>query len=157
MNIPFRIEQHLTQSASPYALLQDEGAPELLLSSRTWPFPKPIGEAKPKFSIFMPSRILPVLNLSLPRGCMHNSALVVPHIINSPEYFAFKVGTIQWINTRLDTVSVGINDATIGSILLLVNFEVGAVLSIFVVANRLLLLEFKSTRSSEIISAKTNI
>jgi hypothetical protein len=126
----------------------------LLLSSRTWPFPKPIGEAKPKFSIFMPSRILPVLNLSLPRGCMHKSALVVPHIINSPEYFAFKVGTIQWINTRLDTVSVGINDATIGSILLLVNFEVGAVLFIFVVENGLLLLESMSLEVPRLFQPK---
>ena len=126
----------------------------MLLSSRTWPFPKPIGEAKPKFSIFMPSRILPVLNLSLPRGCMHKSALVVPHIINSPEYFAFKVGTIQWINTRLDTVSVGINDATIGSILLLVNFEVGAVLFIFVVENGLLLLESMSLEVPRLFQPK---
>ena len=55
---------------------------------------------------------------------MHKSALVVPHIINSQEYYTFKVGTIQWINDRLDTLSVGIGDATIGSILLLINFEV---------------------------------
>jgi hypothetical protein len=135
--IPFRIEQHLTHSASPYALLQGEGAPELLLSAGTWPFPKSIGAEKPKFSIFMPSRILPVLNLSLPRACMHKSALVAPHIINSPGYFAFKVGIIQWITTRLDTVFVGTSDATIGSILLLVNFKVGAVIPIFVLGNGL--------------------
>jgi hypothetical protein len=55
---------------------------------------------------------------------MHKSALVVPHIINSREYYSFKVGTIQWINDRLDTLSVGTGDATIGSILLLINFEV---------------------------------
>jgi hypothetical protein len=85
---------------------------------------------------------------------MHKSALVVPHIINSPEYFAFKVGTIQWINTRLDTVSVGINDATIGSILLLVNFEVGAVLFIFVVENGLLLLESMSLEVPRLFQPK---
>jgi hypothetical protein len=58
---------------------------------------------------------------------MHKSALVIPHIINSREYFTFKVGTIQWINDRLDNISVGTGDATIGSILLLINFEVSAV------------------------------
>ncbi|KAH8684511.1 hypothetical protein BGZ60DRAFT_397709 [Tricladium varicosporioides] len=95
----------------------------LCLSSRTWPFPKPIGAERPKFSIFMPSRILPITNFKLPRGCMHKSALVIPHIINSPEYYSFKVGTITWINGRLSEISVGTNDATIGSILLLINFE----------------------------------
>lgn len=55
---------------------------------------------------------------------MHKSALVIPHIINSREYYSFKVGTIQWINDRLDNPSVGTSDATIGSILLLINFEV---------------------------------
>lgn len=75
----------------------------------------------------MPSRILPAPNFNLPRGCMHKSALVIPHIINSREYFTFKVETIQWINDRLDNISVGTGDATIGSILLLINFEVSAV------------------------------
>jgi hypothetical protein len=55
---------------------------------------------------------------------MHKSALVIPHIINSREFYSFKVGTIKWINDRLDTLSVGTDDATIGSILLLINFEV---------------------------------
>jgi hypothetical protein len=58
---------------------------------------------------------------------MHKSALVIPHIINSREYFTFKVGTIEWINDRLDNISIGTSDATIGSILLLINFEVGAI------------------------------
>ena len=117
--------------ASPYALLQDEGAPALCLSARTWPFPVPLGAAKPKFSIFMPSRILPVPNFNLPRGCWHKSALVGSHIISSREFFAFKVETIQWINDRLDTPSVGTDDATIGSILLLINFEVHAQFTLF--------------------------
>jgi hypothetical protein len=72
----------------------------------------------------MPSRVLPPPNFNLPRGFMHKSALVIPHIINSREYYSFKVGTIQWINDRLDTIATGTSDATIGSILLLVNFEV---------------------------------
>jgi len=55
---------------------------------------------------------------------MHKSALVIPHIINSREYYSFKVGTIQWINDRLENLSVGTGDVTIGSILLLINFEV---------------------------------
>lgn len=71
----------------------------------------------------MPSRVLNVLNLSLSRGCMHTWTLFVPHIINSPEYFVFKVATIQWINNRLDTVS--------GSSLLLVNFEISALVQYF--------------------------
>ncbi|KAF4626106.1 hypothetical protein G7Y89_g12055 [Cudoniella acicularis] len=87
-------------TTTPYVLFQDEGAPMLCLSARTWPFPKPIGAEKPKFSIFMPSRIIPIPNFKLPRGW-----------------------TIKWINHRLNAVSTGVNDSTIGSILLLVNFE----------------------------------
>lgn len=78
----------------------------------------------------MPSRILLPPNFSLPRGCIHKSALVIPHIINSREYYSFKLGTIQWINDRLDTPSVGTGDATIGSILLITNFEVSLRLAV---------------------------
>ncbi|CZR57369.1 uncharacterized protein PAC_07258 [Phialocephala subalpina] len=40
------------------------------------------------------------------------------------EYFALKTETIKWINARLENVGLGTSDATIGSIVLLVNYEI---------------------------------
>jgi hypothetical protein len=50
--------------------------------------------------------------------------------------------------------SVGISDATIGSILLLANFEVGAVLPSFVLGNGLLLLQFMSVEVPRLFQQK---
>ncbi len=110
--------------ATPYALFQLDGAPTLCMRPENWPFTEPLGRLTPKVSVWMPSRIIPIPNFRSPRDCLHNSALVLPHIHNSEEYFAFKVETIKWINSRLSHKILGTSDTTIGSILLLISFEV---------------------------------
>jgi hypothetical protein len=55
---------------------------------------------------------------------MLKNAQVLPFVYNTEEYFRFKVDTIKWVNSRLADPALAINDATIGSILLLSCFEV---------------------------------
>lgn len=111
-------------TASPYAIFQLDGAPILCMRSEGWPFPESTGKLTPKVSVWMPTRIIPIPNFRSPRDCLHNSAQVLPYIHNSQEYFAFKVETIKWINGRLRHDVLGTSDTTIGSILLLISFEV---------------------------------
>ncbi|KAK0124243.1 hypothetical protein ONS95_009218 [Cadophora gregata] len=117
-------EQWTFDSSTPYAIFQLDGAPILCMRSEGWPFPESTGRLTPKVSVWMPSRIIPIPNFRSPRDCLHNSAQVLPHIHNSQEYFAFKVETIKWINGRLRNDVLGTSDTTIGSILLLISFEI---------------------------------
>lgn len=110
--------------SSPYAIFQLDGAPILCMRSEGWPFSESTGKLTPKVSVWMPTRIIPIPNFRSPRDCLHNSAQVLPYIHNSQEYFAFKVETIKWINGRLRHDVLGTSDTTIGSILLLISFEI---------------------------------
>ncbi|KAH6723911.1 hypothetical protein BKA61DRAFT_587331 [Leptodontidium sp. MPI-SDFR-AT-0119] len=117
-------DQWTFDTSTPYALFQLDGAPILCMRSEGWPFPQPAGRLTPKVSVWMPSRIIPIPNFRSPRDSLHKSAQVLPYIHNSQEYFAFKVETIKWINGRLLHDILGTSDTTIGSILLLISFEI---------------------------------
>ncbi|KAH7343002.1 hypothetical protein BKA65DRAFT_302945 [Rhexocercosporidium sp. MPI-PUGE-AT-0058] len=117
-------DQWTFDTSTPYALFQLDGAPILCMRPEGWPFPEQVGKLTPKVSVWMPSRIIPIPNFRSPRDSLHKSAQVLPYIHNSQEYFAFKVETIKWINSRLPHDVLGTSDTTIGSILLLISFEI---------------------------------
>ncbi|KAL2075314.1 hypothetical protein VTL71DRAFT_257 [Oculimacula yallundae] len=120
------LDQWTFDTTTPYAILQLDGAPTLSMQSSNWPFASPSSSPSlsPKVSIWMPSRIIPIPNHRSPRDILHTSPDVLPYIVNSEEYIAFKFETIKWINSRLTHSVLGTSDTTIGSILLLVSFEI---------------------------------
>lgn len=118
-------DRWLFQTTTPYALIQTDGAPFMLLQCKNWPFPQRVGRLNPKISVWMPESLIPAPNLRLPRSCMHVCSRVLPYIHNSFEYYTFKIETIRWINLQLQNCESAFNDATLGSIMLLTDLELG--------------------------------
>ncbi|EPE24796.1 hypothetical protein GLAREA_11377 [Glarea lozoyensis ATCC 20868] len=99
------------------------------MNSKTWPFPQPLGSGSPNLSIWMAGRIIPAPTGYSGRACLHRHLQVMPYIHGSFEYYTFKGETIRWLNWRLTRHADATSDITIGSILLLLSFEVIAMLS----------------------------
>jgi len=72
----------------------------------------------------MPEVYIGPPNPKVGRPCLHKSARVLAYIESCPEYFTFKIATIKWINHRIGSETVALSDVTMGSIMLLVMFEV---------------------------------
>jgi hypothetical protein len=90
--------------ATPYALLQVNDAPVLLMNARTWPFPQPLGTGTPFQSIWMPGRVIPIPNPNSVRACLHRSVeVVVSHLAKyfSPTCMAYGIEFNHCYGTQL--------------------------------------------------------
>lgn len=90
-----------------------------------WPFAQSIQGSQPATSVYMPTSSIPIPNVRSKRPCLLKSARINLWIVNSVDYFIFKDKCIKWVNERLSDPSKGIDETTVGGIMLLTSLEVG--------------------------------